>query len=77
MLKGKGSVKFNVRDIFYTQIVSGQMNFKSTEASFINKRDARVANLSFTYRFGKPLNGNGKRKKGSAGDEQNRVKAGE
>jgi iron complex outermembrane receptor protein len=77
VLKGKGSVKLNVRDLFYTQIVKGQMNFKSTEVSFINRRDSRVANLSFTYRFGKPLNGNGQRKKGSAGDEQNRVKTGD
>ena len=77
VLKGKGSVRLNVRDIFYTQKAKGQINFKSTEASFVNKRDSRVANLTFTYRFGKPLNGNGQRKKGSASDEQNRVKAGE
>ena len=77
VLQGKGSVKLSVRDIFYTQMPKGQINFKSTEASFINRRDSRVANISFTYRFGKPLNGNGQRKKGSAGDEQNRVKAGE
>ena len=77
VLKGKGSLRLNVRDIFYTQIPKGQINFKSTEASFVNKRDTRVANISFTYRFGKPINGNAQRKKGSAGDEQNRVKAGE
>jgi hypothetical protein len=77
VLKGKGSVRFNIRDIFYTQMAKGQMKFKSTEASFVNKRDSRVANLTFTYRFGKPLNGNGQRKKGSASDEQNRVKTGE
>ena len=77
VLKGKGSVRLNVRDIFYTQMPKGQINFKSTEASFVNKRDSRVANLTFTYRFGKPLNGNGQRKKGSATDEQNRVKTGE
>jgi hypothetical protein len=77
VLSGKGSVRFHVRDIFYTQMPKGQINFKTTEASFINKRDSRVANVTFTYRFGKPLNGNGQRKKGSASDEQNRVKAGE
>ena len=77
VLKGKGYVKLSVRDIFYTQMPKGQINFKSTEASFTNRRDSRVANITFTYRFGKPLNGNGQRKKGSAGDEQNRVKAGE
>jgi hypothetical protein len=77
IIKGKGSVRVNVRDIFYTQMPRGQINFKSTEASFVNKRDSRVANITFTYRFGKPLNGNGQRKKGSATDEQNRVKSGE
>jgi hypothetical protein len=41
------------------------------------QRHSRVANVTFTYRFGKPLNGNGQRKKGSASDEQNRVKTGE
>ena len=77
VLKGKGSVKLHVRDMFYTQRPKGQINFKSTEASFQNSRDSRVANITFTYRFGKPINGNGQRKKGSASDEQNRVKAGE
>jgi hypothetical protein len=77
VMKGKGSVRLNVRDIFYTQMPRGQINFKSTEASFVNKRDSRVANVTFTYRFGKPLNGNGQRKKGSASEEQNRVKTGE
>jgi len=77
VLKGKGSVRLNIRDIFYTQAPKGQINFKSTEASFSNKRDSRVANLTFTYRFGKPLNGNGSRKKASASDEQNRVKTGD
>jgi iron complex outermembrane recepter protein len=74
VLKGKGSVRVNVRDIFYTQVPRGDINFKKTEASFVNKRDNRVVNLTFTYRFGKPLkNGNSQPRKG-ASDEQNRVK---
>ena len=77
VLKGKGTVKLNMRDIFYTQFAKGEIHFKSTEARFENRRDSRVANITFTYRFGKPVNGNSQRKKGSAGDEQNRVKAGE
>ncbi|WP_315814510.1 TonB-dependent receptor domain-containing protein [Paraflavitalea speifideaquila] len=75
VLKGKGTVKLNVRDIFYTQQPQGNINFQSTEAKFKNWRDSRVVNLTLTYRFGKPLkNGNGQRKKGGAGEEQNRVK---
>jgi iron complex outermembrane recepter protein len=78
VMKGKGSVKVNIRDILYTQIPHGEINFKDTEARFRNTRDTRVTNVTFTYRFGKPLkNGNGQRKKGGAGEEQNRVRAGE
>ncbi len=77
VLKGKGTVKLNVRDIFYTQIPNGDINFKKTEARFRNTRDTRVANLTFTYRFGKPIKStNGQRKKGGASDEQNRVNMG-
>ena len=77
VLKGKGTVKVNVRDILYTQKPHGYINFKQTEARFENKRDTRVANVTFTYRFGKPIKStNGQRKKGGASDEQNRVDTG-
>jgi hypothetical protein len=77
VLKGQGSVKINVRDILYTQIPHGDINFKETEARFRNTRDTRVANITFTYRFGKPIKStNGQRKKGGASDEQNRVNMG-
>jgi Outer membrane receptor proteins, mostly Fe transport len=77
VMHGKGTVKLNIRDIFYTQQPHGDINFKRTEARFRNSRDSRVANITFTYRFGKPLkNGNGQHKKGSAGEEQNRVGGG-
>jgi outer membrane receptor protein involved in Fe transport len=77
VMKGKGSVRFNVRDIFYTSWAKGSINFQRTEATFENKRDSRVASISFTYRFGKPIKGpQNNRKKGGADDEQNRVKAG-
>jgi len=77
VLKGQGSVKFNVRDILYTQLPHGDINFKETEARFRNSRDTRVANLTFTYRFGKPIkSNNNQRKKGGASDEQNRVNMG-
>ncbi|WP_046369954.1 outer membrane beta-barrel protein [Flavihumibacter petaseus] len=77
VLKGKGSVKLNVRDIFYTQQAKGDINFQTTEAHFRNSRDSRVANISFVYRFGKPLkDARQRRNTGGAGDEQNRVKMG-
>lgn len=77
VLKSKGTVKLSVRDIFYTNKATGDINFENTLAHFENSRDSRVASISFTYRFGKPIKGAQERRKiGSAEDEQSRVKAG-
>ena len=74
VLKGKGSVRLNVRDLFYSNWVKGNMNFQRTEAYFENRRDSRVGTISFTYRFGKPLKDQAPGKNRGASDEQNRVK---
>jgi hypothetical protein len=77
VLKTKGTLKLNIRDIFYTNKVTGDINFGNTLAHFVNRRDSRVAGLSFTYRFGKPIKDAQQRRKiGGADDEQNRVKVG-
>jgi len=76
ILKGNGSVRFNVRDMFYTNWVKGNINFQRTEAYFENRRDSRVGTISFTYRFGKPIKEQAPRKNRGASDEQNRVKVG-
>jgi iron complex outermembrane recepter protein len=75
VLKTKGTVKLNVRDILYTNKATGDINFENTLAHFVNTRDSRVASISFSYRFGKPIKGMQQRRKiGGADDEQNRVK---
>jgi hypothetical protein len=77
VLKNKGTVKLNVRDILYTNKAVGDMTFENTIAHFVNTRDSRVASVSFTYRFGKPIkNAQQRRKIGGAEDEQSRVKVG-
>ena len=61
ILKNKGTIKFSIRDLFYTNIPTGDINFSRTEARFTNKRDNRILSLSFVYRFGrnfKPVNKN-------------------
>ena len=75
ILKMKGSLRLNIRDIFYTQQFSGYSKYQNIDVTIKNTRDSRVANLSFTYRFGKQQN-TPQRKKGGAGDEQERVKVG-
>ena len=72
----KGTVKISLRDIFYTNKVSGNINFQNTQAYFRNVRDTRQVSFSFSYRFGKPIKGLPQRRNGGAGDEQNRVKMG-
>lgn len=77
IMKGKGTMRMNIRDMFYTQFPKGNINFQNTKAYFENRRDSRVVNLSFSYRFGKPIKDQRQRRKiGGADSEQNRVKVG-
>lgn len=77
VLKNKGTLKLNVRDILYTNKAVGDINFENTLAHFVQTRDSRIVSLSFTYRFGKPIKGVQQRRKiGGADEEQNRVKVG-
>jgi outer membrane receptor protein involved in Fe transport len=77
VLKGKGTVKLNVRDILYTQRAKGKIDFQQTKATFAQQRDSRFAGISFTWRFGKPMKTQQPRKTGGASEEQNRVKTGD
>jgi outer membrane receptor protein involved in Fe transport len=73
ILKDKGTLRLNVRDIFFGQVIDGQIDYQNVMEHFRQSRDSRVANLAFTYRFGKTFKETAKRKSGSAGDEQQRV----
>ncbi|RTL59226.1 MAG: TonB-dependent receptor [Sphingobacteriales bacterium] len=75
VMKGKGSLRFNVRDVLLTNKANGSSRYSNIDASFHNVRESRVANLSFTYRFNKGKVAQ-RRRTGGAGDEQSRVKAG-
>lgn len=72
VLKKKGTLKLSIRDIFYTLVMEGDTKFQYADEYFILRRDSRVVNLSFTYRFGKPLKA-AKRSSGGASDEIDRV----
>jgi hypothetical protein len=53
VLQKKGTGKVSLRDIFYTDAMSGLTSFPDASEYFKIKRDTRVVALSFTYRFGK------------------------
>ena len=72
LLNNKASIKFNVRDIFYTQNPKEIQNFQNVQSTLKISRDTRVFNIAFVYRFGASL----KSKPASTlpTDEQQRVK---
>jgi hypothetical protein len=72
ILKKKGTVKLNVRDITYFQNYSGYSTFQNSYEPFTIKWDTRVVRLSFTWRFGKTMKAIS-RSEGGATDEINRV----
>ncbi len=72
VLKKKATLKLAARDIFYTNAMEGLTSFAKATEYFKLRRDSRVINLSFTYRFGKAYKAS-KRSSGSAADEMERV----
>lgn len=77
IMKGKGTLRLNLRDVFNTQRFKGSSKYGTVDAAFQEKHDTRVINIGFTYRFSKgKANGQRKRNNGSANDEQSRVGGG-
>lgn len=75
IMKGKGSLKLNVRDITYYQNYSGYSTFQNAYEPFTVKWDSRVARLTFSWRFGKAMKPV-RRSEGGAADEINRANSG-
>ncbi|SDL59558.1 TonB-dependent receptor domain-containing protein [Siphonobacter aquaeclarae] len=48
----KASLKLSVRDIFWTQYFRGTMQFSNIDLQIKSRWENRVANLTFSYRFG-------------------------
>lgn len=78
LFKTKGTIRFNVKDVLWSQRIKGESKFGNIDAQFQNYRDSRVATITFTYRLAKgKINGNNRRKASGAEDEQDRVKSAE
>src|SRR5215203_330704 len=77
VMKGKGNIRMNIRDVLYLQQFQGKIQYGNVDATLAGRNESRVVNMSFTYRFAKgKINGTPKRRASSASDEQNRVGAG-
>ena len=75
IMSGKGTIRFNVTDIFWTNLPKSTVTYEGRYVeNWHAKRETRVANLSFTYRFGSnKVQGARNRKTGS---EEERQRAG-
>lgn len=52
ILKNKGTIRFNMSDIFWTNLPKAVITYDNYVEKWHAQRETRVANLSFTYRFG-------------------------
>lgn len=52
VLKNKGTIRFNITDIFWTNLPKAVITYNNYIEKWHAFRETRVANLSFTYRFG-------------------------
>jgi hypothetical protein len=52
VLKKKGTVRFNITDIFWTNLPKAVITYNNYVEKWHAYRESRVANISFTYRFG-------------------------
>jgi iron complex outermembrane recepter protein len=78
IFKGKGTLRFSGRDVFFTQKIKGDIKYSNIDAAFQQQRDSRQAAIGLTYRFAKgKMNNQQKRRTGGASEESSRVKSGE
>ena len=74
IMKGKATVRLNIRDPFAWQRYSGVTRYSTIDVKVRNRFDARNVSATFTYRFGKASQQNQPRRRNNATqDEQNRV----
>lgn len=71
VLKNKGTIRFNISDIFWTNLPKATITYNNYVENWHAYRDTRVANINFTYRFGKNTVA-AARKRSTASEEERR-----
>jgi hypothetical protein len=74
VLKKKGTIRLNMRDIFYANAMEGFTNFPNATEYYRFKRDSRVLTLTFIFRFGQTFKSS--RHEDGATEEKERVQNG-
>ncbi|MEO5683278.1 MAG: TonB-dependent receptor [Chitinophagaceae bacterium] len=77
ILKGKATVRLNIRDPFHWQVYRGRTMYSDIDLKVFNKWDNRSATITFSYRFGKSGLPQARKRNSGASDEQNRAGGGQ
>ena len=77
LLKWKPSLRLNARDPFSWMRFRGLTQYGNVDISIRNRFDSRQYGVNFTYRFGKQLGQQSRRRNSATEDEQRRVGAGD
>jgi len=73
VMKNKGTVRFNVTDIFWTNLPKAVITYNNYIEKWHAFRETRVANLTFTYRFGNSKVAAARRRTTSSEEERRRA----
>ncbi len=73
IMKGKGTVRLNIRDPFHWQVYRGHTSYGDIDMKIYNKWDNRSLTVTFSYRFGKSGVPQARKRNSAASDEQNRA----
>ena len=73
IFKNKGTLRFNISDIFWTNLPKAVITYNNYIEKWHAQRESRVANISFTYRFGKNTVAAERRRQTSSQEEQRRI----
>lgn len=73
IMKNKGTIRFNITDIFWTGLPRAVVEFSNYIEHWHAQRETRVATLSFTYRFGRNTVAAARRRTTASEDERRRA----
>jgi iron complex outermembrane recepter protein len=73
IMKNKATVRFNITDIFWTGLPRAVVEFSNYIEHWHAQRETRVANLSFTYRFGRNTVAAARRRTTASEEERRRA----
>ena len=73
VMKGKGTVRLNIRDPFHWQQFKGRTLYSDIDVKIFNRWDNRNITATFSYRFGKSSVAQARRRTSGVTEEQNRA----